>query len=75
MNCFYSVGRTPSERYLNSLFLSNECRINEFMKQPTEFHFYPIAKVPVQRAFSKINSSFGFGSVGLASSFIKIAFQ
>ena len=48
----------------------NECNINE---EGTSFQFKTVYSVSVEKALKKMKTSFGFGSDGIASHFIKIA--
>ena len=54
--------------------LSGEYKINESSEQPTEFKFHPVDKTTVNRALGKMKKFIGFGSDGIASNFLKIAF-
>ena len=74
MNDFFcSVGKKLSDdipQQPNPL-LSNEYNINE---EGTSFQFKTIYSVSVEKVLKKMKTSFGFGSDGIASHFIKIAF-
>ena len=74
MNDFFcSIGRKLSDdipQQPNPL-LSNEYNINE---EGTSFQFKTVYSVSVEKALKKVKTSFGFGSDGIASHFIKIAF-
>ena len=74
MNDFFcNVGKKLSDdipQQLNPL-LSNEYNINE---KGTSFQFKTVFSVSVEKALKKMKTSFGFGSDGIASHFIKTAF-
>ena len=74
MNDFFcSIGRKLSDdipQQPNPL-LSNENNINE---EGTSFQFRTVDSVSVERTLNKMKTSFGFGSDGIASHFIKSAF-
>ena len=55
-------------------FFSGEYKINESTEQPTEFKFHPVDATTIDRALGKVKKSLGFGSDGIASNFLKIAF-
>ena len=70
---FCSVGKTLRDKIPpqpNSL-MSNEFIVSE---NTVQFEFKAIDTVSVERALGKTKKSFGFGSDGIASHFIKIAF-
>ena len=54
--------------------LSGEYKIRESTELPTEFKFHPVDITTINRALGKMKKSFGFGSDGIASKFLKIAF-
>ena len=74
MNDFFcSIGKMLSDdipQQPNPL-LTNEYNINE---NDTSFQFKTVFSVSVEKALKKMKTSFGFGSDGIASHFIKIAF-
>ena len=47
---------------------------NESTEQPTEFQFHPVDVTTIDRALGKLKKSLGFGSDGIASNFLIIAF-
>ena len=77
MNEFFcTVGRNLSVKipqHPNPL-LSEEYKINESDEQPAEFTFHAVDTVTIHRALCKMKKSFGFGSDGIASNFLKIAY-
>ena len=77
MNEFFcSVGRNLSVKIPQqpNPLLSGEYKINESTEQPTEFKFHPVDVTTINRALDKMKKSLGFGSDGIASNFLKIAF-
>ena len=54
--------------------LSGEYKINESTEQATEFKFHPVYETTINRALGKVEKSLGFGSDGIASKFLNIAF-
>ena len=54
--------------------LSGEYKIKESIELPTEFKFHPVDITTINRALGKMKKSFRFGSDGIASNFLKIAF-
>ena len=74
MNKFFcSVGEKLSDdipQQPNPL-LSNEYAVNE---PSTQFRFEAVSPIGAERALKKMKISFGFGSDGIASHFLKIAF-
>ena len=73
---FCTVGRNLSVKipqHPNPL-LSEEYKINESDEQPAEFTFHAVDTVTIHRALCKMKKSFGFGSDGIASNFLKIAY-
>ena len=77
MNEFFcSVGRNLSVKIPQqpNPLLSRESKINESTEQPTEFKFHPVDVTTVNGALGKMKKSLGFGSDGIASNFLKIAF-
>ena len=70
---FCSVGEKLSDdipQQPNPL-LSNEYGVNQ---SGTQFRFEAVSPVGAERALEKMKISFGFGSDGIASHFLKIAF-
>ena len=63
----------PVPQQLNPL-LSGEYKINESTEQPTEFKFHPVGVTTINSALGNMKKSLGFGSDGIASNFLKIAF-
>ena len=51
--------------------LSNEYAVNQ---PSTQFRFEAVSPIGAERALKKMKISFGFGSDGIASHFLKIAF-
>ena len=77
MNEFFcSVGRNLSVKIPQqpNPLLSGEYKISESTEQPTEFKFHPVDVTTINRALGKMKKSLGFGSDGIASNFLKIAF-
>ena len=70
---FCSIGRKLSDEILQqpNPLLSNEYNITE---EDTSFQFKTVYSVYEEKALKKMKTSFGFGSDGIASHFIKIAF-
>ena len=54
--------------------LSGEHKIKESTELPTEFKFHLVAITTINRAIGKMKKSLGFGSDGIASNVLKIAF-
>ena len=77
MNEFFcNVGRNVSLKippHPNPL-LSEEYKINESDEQTAEFKFHAVDTVMIHRALCKMKKSFGFGSDGMASNFLTIAY-
>ena len=74
MNDFFcSIGKKLSDNIPQqpSPLLSNEYGINE---EGASFQFKTVYSVSVEKALKKMKTSFGFGSDGIASHLIKIAF-
>ena len=77
MNEFFcSVGRNLSVRIPQqpNQFVSGEYKIYESIEQPTEFKFLSVDVTTNNRALGKMKKPLGFGSDGIASNFLKIAF-
>lgn len=77
MNEFFcSVGSNLSVKIPQqpNPLLCGEYKINESTEQPTEFKFHPVDITTINRALGKMKKSLGFGSDGIASNFLKIAF-
>ena len=54
--------------------LSGEYKIKESIELPTKFKFHPVDITTINRALGKMKKSLGFGSDGIASNLLKIAF-
>ncbi len=77
MNEFFcSVGSNLSVKIPQqpNPLLCGEYKINESTEQPTEFKFHHVDITTINRALGKMKKSLGFGSDGIASNFLKIAF-
>ena len=77
MNKFFCVvGRNLSAKIPKhpSPLLSEECKINECSEQPAEFTFHAVDTVAIYRALWEMKKSFEFGSDGIASNFLNIAY-